>query len=413
MRTFPRKNLFIFPTLVTYPPFFPFPFGVCPQIIRVAETAPVPVERLKPEDFLRLIEKSRLGKLKIYLGHAAGVGKTFAMLEEGHRLKKAGVDVVIGWVETHGRKDTEALLDGLEVIPRKQTPYGNTTVETLDVEAIYKRYPTVCIIDELPFSNVAGSTYPKRYLEVHDLLLAGINVITAMNIQHMESLHDTVLRATGVDVRERVPDRFVLEADQIVNIDLTAEELRERLRAGKIYPGDRATAALENFFTENNLNTLRELALRETAAALDRRPRFGGKSITDVSEKIAVFFSTNPDTTSRLLRSTSRLAGRLNREWMAVYVRRKKEDPNRISSELQRKFMQNVQLATELGGSVTVLESEDICRALLDYCRKNGVNLVVIGTSERRWWQFTRPDVLDFFMHHAPGIDIHIVDPNN
>ena len=175
---------------------------------------PPAIERLKPEDFLRLIEKSRLGKLKIYLGHAAGVGKTFAMLEEAHRLKKAGVDVVIGWVETHGRKETEALLEGLEIIPRKQVPHGTTTVEILDVDAIFKRYPTVCIVDELPFTNVAGSQHPKRYLEVHDLLLAGINVITAMNIQHLESLHDTVLRATGVDVRERVPDRFVLEADQ-------------------------------------------------------------------------------------------------------------------------------------------------------------------------------------------------------
>lgn len=379
----------------------------------MSETVPVPVERLKPEDFLRLIEKSRLGKLKIYLGHAAGVGKTYAMLEEAHRLKAAGVDVVVGWVETHGRKETEALLEGLDVIPRKKVPHGNATVEVLDVDAIFKRYPTVCVIDELPYSNVTGSPYAKRYLEVHDLLLAGINVITAMNIQHMESLHDTVLRATGVDVRERVPDRFVLEADQIVNIDLTAEELRERMRAGKIYPADRASAALENFFTENNLNTLRELALRETAAALDRRPRIGGKAPTDVSEKIAVFFSTNPDTTSRLLRAASRLAGRLNREWMAVYVRRKNEDPNHIPSDLQRKFMQNVQLATELGGSVTVLESEDVCGVLLDYCRKNDVNLVVIGTSERRWWQFWRPDVLDFFMHHAPGLDIYIVDPNN
>lgn len=379
----------------------------------MADLVPLPVERLKPEDFLRLIEKSRLGKLKIYLGHAAGVGKTYAMLEEGHRLKKAGVDVVVGWVETHGRKETVAMLEGLDVIPRKQVPHGDTTIEILDVEAIFKRYPTVCIIDELPYTNVAGSQYPKRYLEVHDLLLAGINIITAMNIQHMESLHDTVLRATGVDVRERVPDRFVLEADQIVNVDLTAEELRERLRTGKVYPADRATAALENFFTENNLNTLRELALRETAAALDRRPRIGGKSPTDVSEKIAVFFSTNPESTSRLLRAASRLAGRLNREWMAVYVRRKNEDPNHIPSDLQRKFMQNVQLATELGGSVTVLESQDICHALLDYCRKNDVNLVVIGTSERRWWQLWRADVLDFFMHHAPGIDIHIVDPNN
>jgi len=371
-----------------------------------------PVERLKPEDFLRLIEKSRLGKLKIYLGHAAGVGKTYAMLEEAHRLKKAGVDVVIGWVETHGRQETEALLENLEIIPRKKVSYGNTTVEVLDVDAIFKRYPTVCIIDELPFTNVAGSQHPKRYLELHDLLLAGINVITALNIQHLESLHDTVLRATGVDVRERVPDRFVLEADQVVNIDLTAEELRERLKMGKIYPADRAAAALENFFTEENLNELRELALRETAAALDQRSRLGAKVQPDVSEKIAVFISTNPVTTAKLLRTTSRIAGRLNREWIAVYVRRKKEDPMHIPSDLQRKFMQNVQLATELGGSVRVLESENICEVLLQFCRENDVHLVVLGTTERRWWQFTRPNVLQFFLHHAPGIDLHIVDPN-
>jgi len=374
---------------------------------------PPAAPRLKPEDFLRLIEKSRLGKLKIYLGHAAGVGKTYAMLEEAHRLKKAGVDVVIGWIETHGRADTEALLAGLEFIPRKQVPHGNTTVEVLDVDAIFKRYPTVCIIDELPFTNVAGSQHPKRYLEVHDLLVAGINVITAMNIQHLESLHDTVLRATGVDVRERVPDRFVLEADQIVNIDLTAEELRERLKLGKIYPADRAAAALENFFTENNLNTLRELALRETAAALDQRPRIGAASPAEVSEIIAVFISTNPASTAKLLRTASRIAGRLNREWIGVYVRRKKEDPIRIPSDLQRQFMQNVQLATELGGSVTVLESENVCEALLNFCREHNVHLVVLGTTERRWWQFTRPDVLQFFLHHAPGIDLHIVDPNN
>jgi two-component system sensor histidine kinase KdpD len=351
--------------------------------------------------------------LKIYLGHAAGVGKTYAMLEEAHRLKSAGVDVVVGWIETHGRKETEALIGDLEIILRKKVPHGDTAVEILDVPKILERRPTVCVVDELPFSNIGGSSNPKRYLDVQELLLAGINVITAMNIQHLESLHDTVLRATGVDVRERVPDRFVLEADHVVNVDLTAEELRERLRMGKIYPANRALAALENFFTENNLNELRELALRETANALDQRPRAGTKSPTDVSEKIAVCISTNPVTTARLLRSTSRLAGRLNREWMAVYVRRKKEDPLRIPSDLQRQFIQNVQLATELGGSVTVLESEDVCAALLKYCHENDVHLVVLGTSERKWWQFMRPDVLEFFMHHAPGIDIHIVDPNN
>jgi two-component system sensor histidine kinase KdpD len=369
-------------------------------------------DRPKPEDFLRLIERSRLGKLKIYLGHAAGVGKTYAMLEEAHRLKKAGVDVVLGWIEPHGRKETADLIGDLEVIPRKKVPHAGSTVEILDVPKILERRPTVCIVDELPFSNVAGSPNPKRYLDVQQLLVAGINVITTLNIQHLESLHDTVLRATDVDVRERVPDRFVLEADQIVNIDLTAEELRERLRLGKIYPADRAAAALENFFTENNLNELRELALRETASALDQRPRPGAVSQPDVSGKIAVCMSTNPGTTAKLLRTTSRLAGRLNREWMAVYVRRKKEDPVRIAADLQRKFIQNVQLATDLGGSVTVLENEDVCAALLKYCRENEVSLVVLGTTERHWWQFTRPNVIEFFMHHAPGIDLHIMDPN-
>jgi two-component system sensor histidine kinase KdpD len=370
-------------------------------------------DRPKPEDFLRLIEKSRQGKLKIYLGHAAGVGKTFEMLEEAHRLKNAGVDVVLGWIEPHERKETADLIGDLEIIPRKKVPHAGGMVEILDVPKILERCPTVCIVDELPFSNVAGSSNPKRYLDVQQLLVEGINVITALNIQHLESLHDTVLRATGVDVRERVPDRFVLEADQVVNIDLTAEELRERLRLGKIYPADRAAAALENFFTENNLNELRELALRETASALDQRPRPGAKPQPDVSEKIAVCMSTNPNTTARLLRSASRMAGRLNREWIAIYVRRKKEDPMRIPSDLQRQFMQNVQLATELGGSVTVLESENVCEALLNFCREQDIHLVVLGTSERRWWQFARPDVIDFFMHHAPGIDIHIVDPNN
>jgi len=372
-----------------------------------------PVERLKPEDFLRLIERSRLGKLKIYLGHAAGVGKTYAMLEEAHRLKKAGVDVVIGWIEPHGRKETEELIGDLEVIPRKKVPHAGGTVEILDVDRIFDRYPTVCVVDELPFTNVAGSHNPKRYLDVQELLQAGINVITAMNIQHLESLHDTVLRATGVDVRERVPDRFVLEADQIVNIDLPSDELRERLRQGKIYPTDRVATALGNFFTENNLNVLRELTLREIASALDQRPRTDASSLAEVSGKIAVFISTNPVTTAKLLRTTSRIAGRLNREWIAVYVRRKKEDPVRIAADLQRKFMQNVQLATELGGTVVVLENEDVCAALLKYCRDNNVNLVVLGTSERHWWQFTRPNVIEFFMHHAPGIDLHIVDPSS
>jgi two-component system sensor histidine kinase KdpD len=370
-------------------------------------------QRASPDALLALAKKEGRGHLKIFLGAAPGVGKTYAMLTSARTEKSGGRDVVAGLIETHGRRETEQLIEGFEALPRKPIVYRNQVMKEFDLDAALARRPGLLLVDEYAHTNVPGSRHPKRWQDIDELLATGIDVWTTLNIQHLESLHDTVLRATGVDVRERVPDRFVLEADHVVNIDLTADELRERLKQGKIYPADRAAAALENFFTENNLNELRELALRETANALDQRPRIGTKSPTEVSEKIAVCISTNPVTTARLLRATSRLAGRLNREWMAVYVRRKTEDPLRIPSDLQRQFISNVQLATELGGSVTVLESEDICAALLKYCRENDVHLVVLGTSLRRWWQFTRPNVLEFFMHHAPGIDIHIVDPNN
>src|SRR5512137_521186 len=230
-------------------------------------TAPV---RQRPEDFLELVERARRGKLKLYIGFAAGVGKTWRMLEEAHALRRRGVDVVGGLVETHGRAETASLIGDLEIVPRRRVEYRGVAVEEMDLDAVLARRPTVAIVDEIPHTNVPGSRNRKRYQDVQDLLAAGVNVIGALNIQHLESLNDLVERNTGVRVRETVPDAFLERADQVVNLDLAVEDLLDRLRSGRIYPPDRIPWALEHFFRDANLSALRELSLREVAESLDR-----------------------------------------------------------------------------------------------------------------------------------------------
>ena len=226
--------------------------------------------RSRAEDFLELVERARRGRLKLYLGFAAGVGKTYRMLEEAHALKKRGVDVVLGFVETHGRAETAALVEGLEVIARRKVAYRGVDVEEMDLEAILARKPAVAVVDEIPHTNLPGSRNRKRYQDVLELLDAGHQRHRRDNIQHLESLNDLVQRVTGVTVRETVPDSFLKQADQIVNLDLAVEDLLERLQAGKIYAPEKVTGALENFFKDQNLATLRELALREVAESLER-----------------------------------------------------------------------------------------------------------------------------------------------
>jgi two-component system sensor histidine kinase KdpD len=230
-----------------------------------------------PEDraqaFLQLIRRSQRGRLKVYLGYGPGVGKTYQMLAEAHRLKKDGIDIVVGLVETHGRAETAKLIDGLEVIPRRKSEYHGIVVEEMDTDAILARKPQVVIVDELAHTNVPGSRNAKRYQDVEDILAAGIHVISALNVQHLESLYNTVEQLIGVKVRERIPDSVLAEADQVVNIDLAAEDLQTRLREGKIYPKDRVESSLENFFTGSNLEHLRELTLRELASQLDFKRR--------------------------------------------------------------------------------------------------------------------------------------------
>src|SRR5256886_2919869 len=224
----------------------------------------------KPEDFLELVERARRGRLKLYVGFAAGVGKTYRMLQEAHELRRRGVDVVVAFVEPHGRAETEILVDGLEVVPRKRIDYRGVPVEEMDLEAVVGRRPQVVVVDEIPHTNVPGSRNRKRWQDVLALLDAGINVIGALNVQHLESLNALIERVTGVVVRETVPDSFLKQADQVVNLDLAVEDLQERLRFGKIYAPDKIPWALENFFKDQNLATLRELALREVAESLDR-----------------------------------------------------------------------------------------------------------------------------------------------
>ncbi|HXM77304.1 MAG TPA: histidine kinase, partial [Thermoanaerobaculia bacterium] len=335
--------------------------------------------RSSPDTFLRLIEKSKRGRLKIYIGHAAGVGKTYQMLEDAYALVGRGVDLVAGILETHGRAETEEKIAGLPVLPRRKVSYKGKELEEMDLPGILARKPEIVLVDELAHTNVPGVENEKRYQDVEDILVAGISVMTTVNIQHFESVQEIVSRITHVEVRERVPDRLLRQADAIVNVDLPSEELRDRLRAGKIYPADRVPAALENFFREENLASLRELAMRQIADRLEaeRRGPDGGAAPESVGAKLMVAMSSNPTTTRLLLHRASSIAGRLNTNWFAVYVRTKRESPQRMPAREHRQLSENVTLAMELGAKVVWLTGENIAEELRRFAREHGVTLVV------------------------------------
>ena len=369
--------------------------------------------RTSPDAFLRLIEKSRRGRLKLYIGHAAGVGKTYQMLEDARAMKARGIDVVIGFVETHGRAETSAQIGDLEVIPRRKVEYKGKTLEEMDVPAILARKPEIVLVDELAHTNAPGVENEKRYQDVEDILEAGISVMTTVNIQHFESVHEIVSRVTRVDVRERVPDRLLRQADAIVNVDLPSEELRERLRAGKIYPTERITAAMENFFREENLASLRELAMRQIADRLEaerRGPDHSG-SIETIGSKVMVAMSSNPETTRLLLRRASAIAGRLNTNWFAVYVRTQAESPQKMGAREHRLLSENVTLAMELGAKVVWLAAEDVSRELLRFAKEHGVTLAIFGKSRRgRLRRFFGGSPIDAFAGCGTGVDVFEIE---
>jgi two-component system, OmpR family, sensor histidine kinase KdpD len=376
-------------------------------------------DRKRPEDFLELVERAKRGRLKVYIGSAAGVGKTYQMLEEAHALKNRGVDVVLGFIEPHDRRDTTALIEGLEVVPRKRVEYKGVVVEEMDLDAVLARHPQVAVVDELAHTNAPFCRNKKRYQDVLDLLDAGINVICAFNVQHLESLNDMVKQATSVVVRETVPDSILKRADQVVDIDLAVEDLIDRLRAGKIYAPDKVSWALENFFQPEKLAVLREIALREVAESVDRSVSSNSpKAATEdaarraaASERVMVCLPSRPPPHgAMLLRQGSRLAGRLNTDWFVVHVETKEETGHRIDAALQRYLMEDEQRARDLGAEVVRLRSEKPVEALLDFARAHGVRHIVVGRSHKPWWRRLLGQSPVFkLVTEAAGFDLHIV----
>lgn len=338
----------------------------------------------KANSFLRMIHRAQRGHLKIYLGYAAGVGKTYQMLLEGHRLKAENIDVVIGLVETHSRIETARLVEGLETIPRRQEEYHGVTLQEMDLEAVLARKPQVALVDELAHTNLPGCKNPKRYQDVQDLLASGIHVISTLNIQHLESLYDPVEKAVQVKVRERIPDVVVAEADEIVNVDLSPEDLRKRLIEGKIYPVERVQTALSNFFLDSNLEVLRELTLRELAAQIDLRRREHIEHEEVVSpDQIMVCLSSRGPNSEMLLRYASRLAGRLNRNWYAVYVQTPSEAPSMLDAHTQGMLSDTLTLAKKLGAMVFTYRGEDIPDTIIRFSREYRVGHIVVGRPGR------------------------------
>jgi two-component system sensor histidine kinase KdpD len=380
-----------------------------------SETPAMPAEpaRPAPEHFLHLIRRQERGRLKVYLGSSAGVGKTYAMLREGQRLRKQGVDVAIGIVETHGRAETAEQIGDLPTLPAREIEYRGVTLREMDLDAILARRPTVCLVDELAHTNAPGSRHGKRHQDVEDLLRAGIHVITTVNIQHTESLYDEVERITGVKVKERLPDSVLGEADQIVNVDVSAEDLLERMKAGKVYPPDRAERAMEHFFTPGNLTRLRELTLTEMAHLIDRRSRRAeaDRAPASTTERVMVGLSSRSPNAPALLRKAARLADRLNAPWYAVYIQTPAEDLTRTDAATHRVLGKNLELAQQLGGVPMTFRGKDVVSTVVAFAREYEIKVVVMGKSHRPWHRrLLGGSILERLLRESDGLDVVVVD---
>lgn len=371
----------------------------------------MPENQPSPERFLALIRQQQRGRLKIYLGFAAGVGKTYEMLQEGHRLKRQGVDVVLGVVETHGRAETAALVADLEQLPRRKIEYRGVVLEEMDLDALLARRPHIALIDELAHTNAPGSRNAKRYHDVEEALRAGINVVSTLNIQHLESLYDMVEKATGVKVKERVPDYILAMADQLVNVDISAEDLRERLAAGKVYPKERIDTALRHFFTQANLTRLREFALEEIAHRLDRRRSDeNGEPAKGSSERVMVCLSSKSPNAEKLLRKGARLADRLKAPWYAVYVKTPREELDRIDAATQRHIYNTLTLTQQIGGTPMEFKGADVVSTIAAFVKEYGITHVVMGRSGQPWYRrLFRQSFLERLLQHVPDVDVIVV----
>lgn len=335
--------------------------------------------RQNPEFFFNMIKKSRRGKLKLYIGMIAGVGKTYRMLNEAHSLLRNGVDVRIGYIETHGREETAALLSGIPEIPRRKIFYKGKELDEMDLDAIIMQHPEVVLVDELAHTNVEGSKNKKRWQDVNDILDIGINVISAVNIQHFESLNDDVKEITGIEVSERIPDSILQQADEVVNIDLPADELITRLKEGKIYEVDKIQMALNNFFKSENILQLRELALREVTSAVERQVENEVAKDGIHQERFLACISSNENTAKNVIRKTARLANYYQSKWYALYVETPNERFDKIELVKQRFLIKNFQLVTELGGEIIRIKANNISDTIVQQAEKLKITTICVG----------------------------------
>lgn len=374
---------------------------------------PSPDRRPTADALLARLQDKARARLRIYIGAAPGVGKTYEMLQEAHALRARGLDVVIGYVETFGRRDTEAQIGDLEIVHRRRIEHRGVTLEEMDVDAILARHPQMCVVDELAHSNVPGSRHGKRYEDVLEILDAGIHVMTAVNIQHLETLNDAVARATGVRVRETVPDTFLERADEVINVDVTVDELRSRLREGKIYRPEKVEQALTHFFRKGNLSTLRELALRAVAdevgaKAASYRAREGLEPAL-IPERVMVCMSSNP-MAPRVIRTGARIAGRLGSRWYAVYVETPGERADRIDPGDAEALKRNIELAESLGATVVRVKAAKPADGLIAFAQREGVTHVIFGqTARTRWELLLRGSTLDRFLGAVPDAAVQVV----
>jgi len=370
--------------------------------------------RLSPESLLRMVEERERAKLRVYIGAAAGVGKTFRMLQDAQQLREQGVDVVIGAVETHGRAETAAQLKDLEIVPPQKIMYRGNVFEEMNSQAIVERRPAVVVVDELAHTNIKGSSREKRYEDILELLNHGISVITAVNIQHIESLNDVVRRTTGVEVRETVPDCFFKRADEVIDIDVSIDTLRMRLKQGKIYAAEKIEQALTNFFRKGNLAALRELALREVAqhqAEQDHEYREReGIEQAKMPETIMVCMASR-GSAKKILRVGSRIAGRMAAEgWFAVYVETSDEAMGRIAPEAYATLQENIKFAETLGAKVVRLKGNNVADELLKFARENEITHVIFGQSARsRWEIFWKGSIINRFLREVKDAAVHVI----
>ena len=369
-----------------------------------------------PETLIDRVPVSKRGRLKVYLGGAAGVGKTYRMLEEAIQLREQGHDVVLGFVETHGRAETAARIGDLEAVPLRKISDRCVTLEEMDVDAVLARKPEFAVVDELAHTNASGSRHNKRYQDVEELVGKGINVIAAFNVQHLESLNQMVRRITGVEIKETIPDAFLAQADQVVTVDISVAELRQRLREGKVYPPQEVEQALKNFFKPSNLVALRELALREVARdqSWKREERElikleGGRHLA-VTERLMVCLSSNPEGGEELLRKAARTAAQANADWYAVHVETPAESVQKISAADFRTLLDNINLAADMGAEVAWLKSPDVIKALIEFAQDKKITRIVVGqTHPGLWNRIFRRSLTSRLVSEPRDFDIEVV----